>query len=175
MCKADCAQGLEHYIHWDCSCTQYCWQIAFLWLGRTQEWHKVEKTGNFLPISATQGPCPPEPYQVLQKGTFDFEKTTKSLTEGQEPCSSPFRRMGFQTVSHRSFAIPEQWSQCGVCSLLYELVHMGQTGRHCILGWFGNLLHQFTPMCSHKDLKRGNGKQKLRKPDEINFALPPLP
>lgn len=94
----------------------------------------MERTGNLLPRSATQGLCPPGPYQAVQRHVSDFEESTKNLAEGQKPPSSPFRRLSFQTVLHNSFATPEQWNQCGVCSLLYGLVHMGQAAKPSFLG-----------------------------------------
>ena len=93
----------------------------------------MEGTCNLLPVSAAQGPCPPDPYQAVQS-TFDFEESTKILAEEQEPPSSPFGRLSFRKVLHNSFAIPEQWSQRGVRSLLYGLVHLGQAARSCLLG-----------------------------------------
>lgn len=147
-------------------------------VGRTQERHKVEGLVVYCPFRPFKDPVPQTPTQQYKEAHLILESLLKlgwSTGAPRSPCGT----LSFQTVPAQPFCCPEQWSQCGVCSLLYGVVHMGHTDRPCFRGQYhqsgtnSTSLHPHISILIWRELM-AEGKQKLRKSDKTNFVLPPL-
>lgn len=65
----------------------------------------MEGTGSLLPLSAAQGPCPPDPYQAVRRSAFDFGESTKTWLKHRSPPALPAGHSVSRQYLHSSFAV----------------------------------------------------------------------